>query len=65
MPPGELADLSLRLSALERVVERLAASASGAGAEARAQRKADLDALALHPDTMADIKLAVSFERFS
>ena len=63
MTPAELSDLSLRLSALESVVERLAASATGAGAQALAQRRADLDALALNPDTMADIRHAVSFER--
>ena len=63
MPREELSDLSLRLSAPQSVVERLAAGATGAGAQALAQRRADLDALALNPDTMADIRHAVSFER--
>ncbi len=63
MTPAELADLSLRISALERVVERLATAASDQGAELLSERKRDLDALFLNVDTIADIKHAISFER--
>lgn len=63
MTPAELSDLSLRISALERVVERLAAAATGPGAEVLAERRRDLDAVALNPDTMGDIKHAIDFER--
>lgn len=63
MTPAQLSDLSLRISALERVVERLAADSGGPGRAALAGRRTELDALFLNPDTMADIKHAISFER--
>lgn len=63
MTPGELADLSMRISALERVVERLAETASGPAAERLSERRQEIEAVFLDPNTMGDIKRAISFER--
>tara|TARA_R110000782_G_scaffold125229_1_gene216793 strand:- start:1211 stop:1423 length:213 start_codon:yes stop_codon:yes gene_type:complete len=63
MTPAELSDLSLRISALERVVERLAGSATGPTLALLGKRRREIDAIYLNPDTMADIKHSVSFER--
>lgn len=63
MTPAELSDLSLRISALERVVERLATAATGSGGEALVERRLELDAVALNPETLGDLKHAANFER--
>lgn len=63
MTPAELSELSLRISALEHVVERLAAGSSGAERTLLDERRRELEKIALNPDTMADIKHAISFER--
>ena len=62
MSPEEASDLSLRISALERVVERIASSARGDLAVLLSERRDELHALASDVETMADIKHAISFE---
>ncbi len=63
MSPEEASDLSLRISALERVVERIASSAQGDLAVLLSDRRDELQALASNADALADIKHAISFER--